>query len=927
MPRVAWPDADDSENATEDSSVAEMALQIRRDLLERRILGTSEEPAVHKEDGIEAASTEAKGQIKTSESTNAGTAWVPRTDDARSAIEGTDKTLMEAFVKAEARRKELTSFMEDLRKRTFEDPTGLGAADTASRETGSSGHGSKNKELLVSLPADFEDLVDLNAQLSGQRREKAAQRKRAAAAASNAKASDKQASASAKASARSRSMPQLGRGISTEAGKPAVKDVQDEGQEAATEAGERLRVPAFLEKYFREDKALEQLPHKRLEKEEEEAERVRLPDEESDLQQCLRQIGRLDGLLLKREAAGSARLQASKLDLDAAKEKLSREADNINEQKIQVLQRLKERGLVSAASSAARSGRSSRSECSTVEPSGTPTSSRSLATTDGGELPSSRSRATNFVRQVEEAPAISDWSGWTSTAAVSSDAAVNAVSHQLVAARGVEPEHGAPPTNVTDADTSTFELTSGSFLQTPQKSRGGGSDRHKASSGLPTVDEDDTPAPGEGVDDAIPEENVEALADEPYVEDLEAIDALKRIDEQLQKLVPEQEWEAKSICSLPSRQSASAAGDSVSQTARSVWSRASGGVSVPGDPVLCEQFERRESELALVSIDNRLNEILCSEASPQEPPNSKQLKQLLLQAAQDTAVPDAESRVLALTGTAPLRLEEDAEAPPAPEAALALEGGGAGSDSNALVQVPDPGNDQLNTGLLSKARQILNRLENEDGDWVDAFGEAQSSLNLLEEDLRHLESGRSPSRPGSSAAIADGNPEIEAAAEAPDSVPSLAPFAGRLEELQSEVASVLERRGPDEDLISRIRRQLQEESENEKVLQESAVLPTLGAAGTAMSDLGLEQEDFELDSDVNNGEFEAWNNIREGPNMELLKALDVELPAQDGVWSDAELERMCGSINNHFGDIPVPVLRETDLDDPREAEPLDTEDG
>jgi len=55
------------------------------------------------------------------------------------------------------------------------------------------------------------------------------------------------------------------------------------------------------------------------------------------------------------------------------------------------------------------------------------------------------------------------------------------------------------------------------------------------------------------------------------------------------------------------------------------------------------------------------------------------------------------------------------------------------------------------------------------------------------------------------------------------------------------------------------------------------------------------------------GNVDAWQNVRDGPNLELLKALDIALPANDGVWDDAELARMCGNVNSHYGDVPVEV--------------------
>jgi len=557
------------------------------------------------------------------------------------------------------------------------------------------------------------------------------------------------------------------------------------------------------------------------------------------------------------------------------------------------------------------SRKSSKStECGTPVISGS-CSSRSLATTDGGELPLSRMRMSqtpSVEEQFEEIVPV-DWSCWGST-----DAAANANSDskaQPMASARSEADPGVPATNVTDDDTSTFNLTSGTVhfaanAPKQQPSHGPASARRRVAAGLPTVAEDDAGADLGETAELAALANGSAIVDDAYAEDLDAMDALARIDEQLQRYVPEQEWEAKSICSFPSRHTGSVAGDSasgVSHVARSVWSRASGGSAMPRDPMLCEQFEKRESELALVSIDNRLNEIQCDQASTNEPPNAVKLKALLMQAAQETAAPDAEARVMALTGTAPLNLKDDSSM----NETLCVR-----TDPNSLVPMAAPGASYPDSGLLSKARQILMRLENDDGEWTDAFGEAQNSMSLLEQELQHLESEELASRPGTGAVAGSDGPE--ATSEPQEPCPSaLAPFSERLEEIHSQVASVLARRGAtDEDLIARLRDQLERGDDGEPKESE-LLLPALGASagGGAVSD-ALDGEGtsdnagFAGDIASSDG-FEAWHSVREGPNLELLKALELELPASDGVWDDAELERACGSMNAHFGDVPVEV--------------------
>lgn len=356
------------------------------------------------------------------------------------------------------------------------------------------------------------------------------------------------------------------------------------------------------------------------------------------------------------------------------------------------------------------------------------------------------------------------------------------------------------------------------------------------------------------------------IVDDPYAEDHEAIDALRRIDEQLQKLVPEQEWEAKSICSFPSR--SSAAGESASGH-RSVWSRITGDGPTPAIPMLCEQFEKRESELALVSIDNRLQEMQIEEAPAA--PSQHEIRKLLLQAAHETAAPDAESRVLALTGTAPLQLTDSSK------------------DSRELVLATTARADYADNDSLWKAKEILKRLEGGDSDWHEAFGEAQSSLSQLEEELRDLEerprTGRSDSREEAYRQEAEGA--------------IAAPFTKRLEEIGAEVQSILERKGPDEGILEKIRREL--ESDDSKAL-------VVGDDGEPDGTLIDGEFDVALESHF---DVHSLPSDNDRPNLELLKALEIDLPKSDGMWDNEELERVVTAMNAHYRDV-LPAMNEID---------------
>lgn len=894
-PRIAWSDGEqDLEDGVLDSSVTEMAAQIRRERLIRSILDLpeprddAEGPSAEATERSPEDGPEDAGRVPSSPSR--GKPWVPQTEEARSALSGMDKTLEEAFAKGEAQRQELGGFLEQLRRRTFEDPddvdsTSVGRASAGHASEGGGSQSSKKRmEMLVSIPADFDDLVDLNAQESVRRRELAAQRKRAAAI--QAKAPVSRAGVVApKVTAAARVDTGLG-------GARGHSDAKENVAESNTEVTDTLKLPSFLQKYFSEEKALEQLPHKRLELEDKEAEKIRMPDEETDLQRMLRQITRLDGLLLKQEAEGTAKIQAAQVELESARNSLAKEADRINSEKMNILQKIKERAMNGGASSVS-SKRSGKTQSTSITPSATPgvstsCSSRSLVTPDSG------SRCSVLATPVEEESAGVVWDGWSSTdVGVAPPAATTPTSARA-----------QPATNATDEDTSTFDLTSGGALGSREKKPTPFQEfmsKKQAGAGLATVDECETQDAVPGVEESEKlalEEHGAAVPDDPYAEDSEAIDALRAIDERLQKLVPEQEWEAKSICSFPSHHLGSVAGDShaeSSRPARSVWSIASrNGAVAPGDPVLCEQFEKRETELALVSIDNRLREIECGEMPAVPEPD--QLKQLLLQAAQETAAPDAQNRVLALTGTGPLNLSAEEKT----------------NLSSTALATSEPAAAYRDSEVLRKARQILGRLENEDGEWVDAFGEAQNSLALLEDDLQHMQKLEAESRPGSSMPSGVPRSEEEAAAE-PEALPAppASELEAKLEDLRSQVAAVLEKEGPDEDFMTRLRRHVEEQ-------QMEISLPALGAAG-AESSLPEPSEGDDLDSDLgafdNAIDYEASHQAFDppelavdGPNAELMKALNLDLPTGDDQWDDETLLRCVGAINSHYGDVaPEPA--------------------
>merc|ERR1711972_347670 len=213
---------------------------------------------------------------------------------------------------------------------------------------------------------------------------------------------------------------------------------------------------------------------------------------------------------------------------------------------------------------------------------------------------------------------------------------------------------------------------------------------------------------------------------------------------------------------------------------------------------------------------------------------------------------------------------------------------------------------------------ILNRLEDADNDWHDAFGEAQSSLIQLEEDIKHMEEPRPRSSRGddvSAATIANQDEVSQDGAEQS----AVASFVKRLEELGAEAQSVLEKEGPDQagqELLAKLRHQMANEIAEEA--------PLLGAEKDAKLDgVAIDGEiDFDFQSDFHPGNFSM-----DGPNLELMKALDIELPRNDGMWETEELERVVTAMNSHYGDVPPPVDEADERALPTLEEALEEGDG
>mmetsp|Transcript_56204 Transcript_56204/g.121612 ORF Transcript_56204/g.121612 Transcript_56204/m.121612 type:complete len:400 (+) Transcript_56204:3-1202(+) len=330
------------------------------------------------------------------------------------------------------------------------------------------------------------------------------------------------------------------------------------------------------------------------------------------------------------------------------------------------------------------------------------------------------------------------------------------------------------------------------------------------------------------------EEKLDYEQDDPYAADPDALEALQRIDKQLQQIVPEREWEAKSIASFPFQRSLEDGSQS-----RSIWSSGLGSSSAPGELVLREQFEERESAAALAAIDDSLLEFQTRAAALGEggsayalepPPSPRSLKKLLLEAAQASAPPDASTRVLALTSEGGID---------------AVDGG--------------PSRVQENIALV-EARRLLDRLT-EMSKSEDVFNEEQVSLEQLALDVQELEALPQPPGP--------------AEVEEPALEEGASQWIQQLQDLSQEAAAYMERRVPGDDL------QLAPMAE-EPLTEDNA-----------------EQSDGDEDF----GNLDGGEPMRGARDfhIEVPPAIDIQLPTSDGVWDDEELDRISRALDSHYG--------------------------
>lgn len=832
-PRFAWRETrlgEEEEGEEEDGEHAEEdpMVEIRRNWLAHQLLGDSLDApggAADRDEGTGAA-----GPSRTSPR------FSLKTTEALESLRNLDRNLNQARAASSQLRDELSGYMDSLRQRTFATDLEPDASSTQAANASAVPH-----EPLVVMPRDFDEVVDMHAQISASRRPAK-------------KLHDAPAPGAA---------PR----------QPARKSAPPKNDE---ETMTRLKLPAFLEKYFDDDIAAQQIPLLQLQ------DRVAPGKSEEpegdDLAKGLQKIARLDTLLAKCEAEGSARLRASQMELELTRERLRRESQEANEEKVKLLQRLKERGLLRGNASSSRGA----STLSTVAP---PTA-----------INSARSSAESAL-SVQQEPVLTNWCGWTSTADPSptpeqpltiatAETGDGASRPSTAGASDVDTAEAAEP------DTATFDLTSitsrlahrasaanvtaqvgaqprssmsgasAACASTPFRASAGDASRafvnsmpSRSNMGvstlccrevLATVAEE---VEGDQALVGYAEDTPFLLPDEPDVE------ALREIDERLRQLVPEQEWELKSITTMA--KGSVADGEDVASRRPSSVRSGQAFEALADEPSARQQYEANEGERALAKIEERLWELRLSEPTGVDPLRGAQVRQLLLQAAQESEPMDSNSRVLALTNFSDKSSAADV-----------------GLD---LVPAPASGLDLYypESTHLQQARRILEKLEDDNAAWADAFGDAARSLDTLESDVRYLDLQAAGASAGSR-----GDADVLGAG---DEAAGGGELLARLEDLGGQIASVLDRPDP------------------------VAALPKLIGADQASD--GLEEEsvlayDPEAEEfDVDSSEpFDARPLPADGPNPALLRALDIELPSGPGAWDDDELERIVGAMKAHFGD-------------------------
>jgi len=257
---------------------------------------------------------------------------------------------------------------------------------------------------------------------------------------------------------------------------------------------------------------------------------------------------------------------------------------------------------------------------------------------------------------------------------------------------------------------------------------------------------------------------------------------------------------------------------------------------------------------------------------------------------------------------------------------------------------------------LRQAQEILDRLAGNRVDEEEAFHEAEFALRQVELEVQSLEKNAS-SRPATSSGEApQGAPSGEEEKPAPD--PGLGPLADKLQALGVEAQKAMAGRAAmDEDAMRRLRAiaagELDDEADvgaggveeegdatttaeppgEKKAKVAGGFLPTL----TGAEEDGDDDEDDDLlslfsgeggtaaaegDSDEEAAAFvgsaaapssssgaagAAKGEEEGGPSAALLRALDIQLPASEGLWDDAELERVVRAMDEHYGDVPPDV--------------------
>lgn len=752
-PRIAWTEGTVEEGGLPGPGVLDLAEQLRRELLAFRV-----------EEGTDDGREAPGGRLTT--------------PDARQSFEDMEKSLAKASKRVESSRLELGGYLDDLQAKVFHPPM---EADSDAAD-----------EPLVALPADFDDVVDLNAQITSAQR----------------------------------------RGASS----------SGEATPGGAKADSGFKLPSFLEKYFFEDKAVEQLPHRQLEDQEEQEK----GGEETELQRGLRQIARLDGLLAKREAAGNARLKAAKAEFEATKGKLLSQVEEAKKNRALVLQKLREKGLI-------KGGAKDRSSLST------PTTTASSASSARGGTPESCCKLSLVeVPQKplqDQASAVVEWTGWTSSAFAEEpqpEAAPAELKPPSSPAVGEQPE---------DHDTGTFLLTAmtGHLGSLSAKRQPEVAKAHvEAVLALATIKEGEKDVPDAShvtVADAEEEEDEAPLPlpePSPYA-DLESLEALRQIDERLQRLVPEAEWEAKSISSLPRT------ADGSSQP-RSLWSShgvpdAAAPLALPGEPELRERAAQRGASDALQAIEDRLGELRLEHSRPPEsrPPDPEKLRKLLMEAAREAEPMDCEAKVKALTG-------------------VAVSDGALMPWTAPRVRLPD-------SAPLKEARQALHRLSGYAFDFQEAEREADNCWHELESEVQAFENA--------TASAASHESSLQPSAT-PQEGGQLDPFASKLLHLEQELAALAE--------------------------------PQAGARPAATPAEPMElSDDGDSGSEGEGGDmllaFAAPSELAAAPPAPE-HALDIQLPADDGLWDDAELERVMRAMDAHYGDeLPTFEFQEPGLSD------------